>query len=147
MNILASPLLWICAILYFVFFRKGSSNQFGTGSGYTTPLPGGTISNPNGSTTILPTLTNAKADSIALQLREELGNFITDDAVVVGLFKGLNDADFVMVSNSFGYMTRDLLTQSEGGFLGTNRDLIWWLIDELNSSSLAQLKKQFPRFL
>ena len=133
-------------ILFLLYFLgKNGSSKFGqSGNSYTTPLPGGVTQNPNGTTTISPTITQIRAESIAHQLREELGALITSDDIVVNLFKGLNQADFVMIYNEFGTMSRDFLSPQSSVILGTNRDLVWWLVDELSSNHLAKLKKQFP---
>lgn len=137
MNIFASPLLWIGVILYFLFSKKSLDGGFNsTGGGFVTPVIKPNIQNPDGSWVIQPTITTAKARSLAYQLHEEFSEFIPDNSDILTLLKGLNEADYVMVYNAYGEKSIRFTS---------SHDLTYWLVEILdNTADLNKLKKQFP---
>ncbi|WP_157485917.1 hypothetical protein [Flavobacterium soli] len=133
-------------LIWFFFFRKDDPRddpayyQQGSGS-YTTPPAGAgsTTTNPDGSITVKSTISQAKAEAIARQLDEELFA-ITSDSKILSLFKGLNEADFIMIDKSFGYVRSGI-----GGF-GEALSLVEYLIKDCSVSTIQKLAKQFPSF-
>jgi len=96
----------------------------------------------------LPTITKTKADSIAIDLREEMGTpYFTSESKVLTLLKGLTQADYILIFDSFGIVQYSRFFNAETTHFGNDFNLTQWLSYEVDSKEgKAQLKKQFPDF-
>lgn len=90
------------------------------------------------------TISQAKAGSIASNLKAEMGSSFTSESKVLGFLIGLNEADYILVYQAFGYFKRDLVAPGSAFLVGTNYDLTEWLTLELSNSGKQRLKQQFP---
>ena len=139
MPLLMNPILWAVLLIYFLFFRekKISLDQF--------VKP--TEDNPDALNYYgtRATISQAKATSIASKLKKEMGSSFTSESAVLGYLVGLNEADYILVYQKFGYYKRDLVAPGSAFLVGTDYDLTEWLTLEITSSANKQkLKNQFP---
>lgn len=143
MVILQKYWIWLLALWYF-FLRKPTV----TNTGYGVPAnTGGSIipnsgtgttgsgsANTGTTTTNGVTISQAKADSIAHQLKEELEGW-TDPDEIKKILNPLNQNDFLAVKLSFG------LKDPGPGY--DELDLVQWIIEDA-SDILPWLKTKFP---
>lgn len=95
-----------------------------------------------------PSITKTKADSISIALREEMGKpYFTSESKLLTLLKGLNEADYIMIFDSFGIVQYSRFFNAETTHFGNDFNLTQWLTYEVESKNgVSQLKKQFPNF-
>ena len=94
------------------------------------------------------TITNSKAATIAAALFQDLKQMWPADDKVLTTLKNanLNHNDFVMVKDAFGWKGYDSYHGTYAPNLGTKKNLIGWLSEELNTpEQRAELKKLFPK--
>lgn len=142
-TIFKSPILMALVgfLLYFFLKKENRNDELYTGGSYTTPLPGGTITNPNGSVTVISTITESKARALSEQLYERLYmDAITSDSDILNLLKGLNEADYKMIYTKFGLKASGLFG------IGEDLDLTEYIIKDVSESAVKKLAKLFPSF-
>lgn len=148
MQLLASPIIW--AVLFvFYFFTRGSSDNGTDLSVFQdsdpTKAPTQTATTSNGTVIKNVSITPAKAQTIALALWKEFDNYITSEANIMNSLKGLNYSDLMLVYDKFGIHKQDLLTNTGSTLIGTNKDLLEWIADEVTSDvNKKKLSNQFP---
>lgn len=140
MNILLSPIIWIVLGAFYIFNRKPK----GTNLSIFDRNENGTATTTSGSIITGVTITSAKAKSLSVAIWDELNNVFTSESAILNLLKGLNEKDFMLVFDQFGLKDRSLLG-AEGGYFGSQSDLITWINTEIDdASNKARLNKQFP---
>jgi hypothetical protein len=131
MNILASPILWILAGVFYFFFKKDGLDH----SAFLPPTKESGL-----------TITKAKAKNIASSLLEKFNEFFTEEAEVLFLLNGLNEKDFLLVYDSFGVKTKSIFGTFESETsVGAENDLIQWInLDVKTPAMRKRLSNQFP---
>jgi hypothetical protein len=89
------------------------------------------------------TISSGKANSLAIQLKAEFSKFNSSESLIVSLFLGLNEADYILIYEAFGLMRKDPIFGNGSLIIGQQYNLTEWLADVLDDE-INDMKEMFP---
>ncbi len=124
-------------LLYLLFGKSGDNS--------------GSINDPTGNGTYLPTTSVFNAKSVSLSLYDAMKESGTEEEAILEALKTVNQAQFGQVATAFGKRFYNTITGNQYSFNPFSPlpklPLKTWLNEELSVKDYAILRNKYPNFL